>query len=151
LRVLLDTNVVITLVLDFSLSRRVVEKLREAEHEIWISPAIIEETRDKLLTSPGLRKWLAAEDDIILRFLDLLPSLFNIAPGLLTLAGEVPDDPNDAHVVAAAFEISADYIVSEDHHLLDLSPWRGIEIVTRGSMLAQLERHDVHEPKPPGG
>ena len=39
-------------------------------------------------------------------------------------------DPEDDRVLDLALACEAAILVSDDHHLLDLSPWRGIPIVT---------------------
>jgi predicted nucleic acid-binding protein len=128
-----------------SLSSRLADRLWAAGHEIVISPGILEEAREKLRTSEGLRRWLAKDDDELQIFLDGLPVLFRVAPGELEIRGEVPDDPNDDHILAAALEMSVDFIVSEDRHLLALGTWRGIPIVTRAEMMAELDRRESDE------
>lgn len=52
----------------------------------------------------------------------------------------LPADPDDDKVIAAAIEAGASYIVSEDHHLLDLGHWRGIQIMSRDDFTAELDR-----------
>jgi putative PIN family toxin of toxin-antitoxin system len=47
-------------------------------------------------------------------------------------------DPKDAPVLATATAGRADYIVSEDHDLLDLHTYEGIPIVGAGAFLALL-------------
>ena len=42
----------------------------------------------------------------------------------------VKDDPDDNKFVEAAFEDKADYIVTQDGHLLDIKEFEGIKIVT---------------------
>jgi predicted nucleic acid-binding protein len=41
-------------------------------------------------------------------------------PGIQQAVGAVPADPQDDMIVAAALESQAEYIVSEDKHLLAL-------------------------------
>ena len=41
----------------------------------------------------------------------------------------IEDDPDDNRVLECAVAAEADYIVSGDHHLLDLGEYRGIEIL----------------------
>jgi putative PIN family toxin of toxin-antitoxin system len=150
LKVLFDTSVVIPMVIDVSLSSRLAERLWEAGGEIILSPGILEETREKLMTSRAVRKWLATEDDDLLAFLDRLRVLCRIAPGILEVQGEVGDDPDDDHILSAALEMEVNYIVSEDHHLLKLETWRGIKIVNRSAMMAELDRREAEETKNPG-
>ena len=41
----------------------------------------------------------------------------------------ISDDPSDNKYLACAHEGEADYIVSGDHHLLDLKSYKGIKIL----------------------
>lgn len=45
------------------------------------------------------------------------------------------EDPEDNRVLECALEAQADYIVSGDHHLLDLRKFRGIKIVKATKLL----------------
>jgi predicted nucleic acid-binding protein len=63
--------------------------------------------------------------------------------GVIDLPGVVPADPKDDKIVAAAFECAAEYVVSEDRHLLDLGIFGGIRIVNRDTLLAELDRRDA--------
>jgi putative PIN family toxin of toxin-antitoxin system len=42
---------------------------------------------------------------------------------------QVPDDPKDSPILAAAVTASVDYLVSNDSHLLGLDPYEGMRIV----------------------
>ncbi|MDZ7695938.1 MAG: hypothetical protein U5R49_03085 [Deltaproteobacteria bacterium] len=44
-------------------------------------------------------------------------------------------DPTDNRYLASAHEGEADYIVSGDHHLLDLGAYEGIQVVTAREFL----------------
>jgi len=52
----------------------------------------------------------------------------------------VHEDPDDDIIVACAIEAGADYIISSDHHLLNLKHYREIQIVTPGAFLGILDR-----------
>src|SRR5207302_626031 len=43
---------------------------------------------------------------------------------------EVPQDPKDSLILRAALEASADYLVTNDQHLLALHPYEGVRIVS---------------------
>lgn len=45
------------------------------------------------------------------------------------------EDPSDNMVLECALEAEADYIVSEDHHLLNVGEFRGVKIVTAAELL----------------
>ena len=50
----------------------------------------------------------------------------------------IRDDPADNRVLEAAVSAQADYIVSGDHHLLDLKIHEGVQIVTPARFVAIL-------------
>jgi hypothetical protein len=52
----------------------------------------------------------------------------------------VHEDPDDDIIVACAIEVGADYIISGDHHLLDLKHYREIQIVSPRAFLDILDR-----------
>lgn len=70
----------------------------------------------------------------------LLPVLLVVVPGIVSIEGAVPDDPNDDKIVAAAVESQASYLVSEDHHLLALRESNGIKIMNRVEFNGELDR-----------
>ena len=127
------------MIVDTSLSNRLADRLWDLGHEIFVSPDILREVREKLFMSVSLRKWLAENDETLREFVARLPRIFRVAPGELSLSGEIKADPDDDHVLAAALEIAADFIVTEDRHLLDLRIWRGIKIMSRRAMLTELD------------
>jgi putative PIN family toxin of toxin-antitoxin system len=43
---------------------------------------------------------------------------------------EVPHDPADSPILRAALEAGADYLVTNDRHLLYLSPYEGLKIIS---------------------
>lgn len=49
-------------------------------------------------------------------------------------------DPDDAIFLATAFGGNADYIVSGDHHLLDVGEYKGIQILTPAAFLEILKK-----------
>jgi predicted nucleic acid-binding protein len=53
----------------------------------------------------------------------------------------VPQDPNDSPILQAALTCSADYLVSNDRHLLELDPFHGVRIISMNSYL-QLLRNE---------
>lgn len=57
----------------------------------------------------------------------------------------VEDDPDDDRVLECALEGGADYVVSGDHHLLDLGRFRHIPILTPLQFLKILEAQGPQE------
>ena len=52
----------------------------------------------------------------------------------------IKDDPSDNKYLACAYEGEADYIVSGDHHLLDIETYRGTGILKAKSFLDVWEK-----------
>ncbi len=135
-----DTSALIPLALPRSLSTRLFDRLLDGGHVIVVSPSILEELEDKLLGSRSVRRWLAISDEDARAFLEWLPETCLVVSGEVEIHGEVPDDPDDDYILAAALEGGAQYVVTEDKHLLRLGTWRGIAIVTRAGLMAELDR-----------
>ncbi len=56
------------------------------------------------------------------------------------IAPTIARDPADDHVLACALAADADLIVSGDSHVLDLTIYQGIPIVTAAEALRRIER-----------
>lgn len=137
--VVFDTNVLIPLVLDASLSTRLFRRLEAADHHVVASPAILDEVNSKLRTKASLRRWLGLPDESIEAFIGVLPAQLVIVPGNIEIEGAVPRDATDDKLIAAAIEGSAAYIVTEDQDLLSLGAWQGIRIVNRPTFEVELD------------
>ena len=141
--VVFDSDVLIPMILEASRSARLFARLRAAGHEVAVSPQILDEVREKLLTKERLRAWLNLPDETIRVFLDDLATICLIVPGHISAHGAVPADPKDDKVVAAAIESNAEYIISEDRHLRDLKEYEGVPIMSREEFAAELDRRGV--------
>ncbi len=59
---------------------------------------------------------------------------------------EVPDDPNDSPILQAALAAGVDYLVTNDVHLLALSPYEGLRILSMTDYFRLLIDHGLLEP-----
>lgn len=129
MRVVLDANQFVSAVLvPVGHPAQILAAWRRGEFDLLVSPPILAEIR-RVLLYPRLRKrhgWGEAQVDA---FLEGLLSTAILTPGD-TNVQDVPDDPTDNKYLACALEGHAEYIITGDHHLLPLDPWRGIRIVT---------------------
>lgn len=141
--VVFDSSVLVPLILDASHSTALFRRLISAGHLIVASPALFDEVARKLRTKASLRRWLNLPDDQIERFLADLATLLVFVPGALAIPGAVPDDPDDDVVIAAAVESQADFIVTEDRHLLNLGVWQAIRILDRATFARELDKLGV--------
>ena len=142
--VVFDTNVLIPLLLSASHSTRLFLRLDAAGWELAATPQLLAEVEDKLRTKQSLRAWLKASDEDIDEFVNVrLVNMVTMKSGFRQAHGAVPADPKDDMVIAAALEATAEYIISEDKHLLDLGTYQGVVIVNRQQFEAELDRLGV--------
>jgi uncharacterized protein len=126
-RVVADTNVVLSGLLWLGNPGLVLEAAANGRIALYTSPALVQELSETL-RSPKLAARIRASgltlDELLQQYLDVAVL---IEPK--SVPRVVPDDPDDDQVIAAAIAAQADLIVSGDKHLLDLQSHRGIRIV----------------------
>ena len=128
MRLVLDTNVVVSGLLWNGAPAQLIEAARADEVELFTSRVLLAElTRilrrakfDKAITASGM-----SLDVLVLGYADIATLVTPEA-----IPATVLNDPDDDHVLACALAAKADYIVSGDRHLLDLKEHQGIRIVT---------------------
>ncbi|MCK6580990.1 MAG: putative toxin-antitoxin system toxin component, PIN family [Anaerolineae bacterium] len=134
--VVLDTNVYISATFWDGTSRKLVNLILDGEAELLTSEAILGEFEEKL-QAKKLARYLARLDrppgDIVNDFRE---SAQIIVP--VDVPEDAVADPKDLIILACAVSGKADYIVSGDHHLLDLKTYQKIVIVTPAEFLAIL-------------
>ena len=96
-----------------------------------------------MLSRPRSRRWHGRTDAEIAEFVGLVTHVCLVTPGVIQVCGLVPDDPDDDMVLGAAAEVQADFIVSEDAHLLDLESVGTTQIVSRAEMHEILDKLGV--------
>ena len=112
---------------------RILDLVKQNQVELILSPAIIREIK-RILLYPRLQKYhhkTAQEIDVY--FEDVLMFAW-IVEGEKTV-DIIKDDPSYNKYLACAYEGEADYIVSGDHHLLDLESYQGIAIIKANTFL----------------
>ena len=130
LRAVFDTNVLVSSVLlNESKPAQAIRAWREQRYLLVTSPALIRELRSTLGYEHIRRKYNLTERDVD-EVIALLENDAIIVPGVADVWGAVPNDPDDAHVLACAVDGQVDVIVSGDHDLLDLGVFKNIPIVT---------------------
>ena len=134
MRIVLDTNVVLSALLWRGTPYRLFEAARQREQvELFTSTALLEELAEVLL-----RPVPAKRLTIIGRTARQVLADYVDAAGLVTPLAVPPviaADPDDDHVIAAAVAAEADLIVSGDRHLLALGIHQTIRIVTPAEAL----------------
>jgi len=134
MRVVCDTNVLISAILYGGRPRDGLQALVDGKANGFLSPALEQEFRAVL----GRRKFglSAGEAHLICeRLTELFTPVFP-REGVSVIAA----DPADNAVLACAMEARADCIVTGDHHLLDLGQYRGIAILRPAEALERMGR-----------
>lgn len=114
--------------------RKFVEK---RTFELVLSNPILAEFR-RVLFYPRLRKELDCTDPEIESRVAAIGVLADLADGEMTIKA-VKDDPDDDKYLAAAVLGRAGFVVSGDHHLLDLVEYQGIRILKPRQFLEILK------------
>ena len=137
MRLVLDTNVVVSALLWGGVPYKLLQAAVAGEVELYTSAVLLDELRG-ILVRPHLAKRLAHQqrsvDDAVGAYARLC---YSVIP--LHTPRVVPNDPDDDHVVAAAVTAQADLIVSGDKHLLQLQGLISIEVLKAGEALQRLE------------
>ena len=129
LRMVLDTNVLVSgLIGDRSPPRQLVDDWLDSRYTLITSLYQVQEL-SHVLTYPRIASRLDLHQTELEMILAALLSQAEVVAGELQLPG-ITRDPKDDAIVACAREGRADYIVSGDRDLLDLSTHEGIRIVT---------------------
>jgi putative PIN family toxin of toxin-antitoxin system len=132
LRVVLDTNVLISAILFGGKPRQILEKAIRGEIRLCISEPILEELkgvlqRSKFDYSPEMIQFILTELTSIADFMNPSKTI-NV----------VLEDPEDNRILECAVEAEANYIVTGDFHLLRLSRYRNVEVLNAVAFLENI-------------
>jgi putative PIN family toxin of toxin-antitoxin system len=132
LKVVLDTNVLISAILFGGKPRKILEKAIHGEIRLCLSEPILEELSGVLRRSKF--------DYSLEKVQTLLTELTSIADFVnpSQIIRLVLEDPDDNRILECAVEAKASYIITGDFHLLKLSRYRDIEIVNAFTFLEKL-------------
>ncbi len=132
MKIVCDTNVLISGVLFGGHARKILQLASRGVLINFLSPDILREVEDVLRRSRfGLRP------DHVLEIVALFKDTFEIViPSLRVQA--VQSDPEDNHVIEAALEAGAEFIISGDNHLLKLKEWEGIRVVSPAQFIETI-------------
>ncbi len=132
MRVVLDTNVFVSGIHWAGSSEKILRAWMEGKFELVSSLPIIEEIV-RILANFKLP--LDADDISWWESLILEKSLVVVSSEEVDI---VKNDPDDNKFIEAALEAQAEYIVSQDKHLLLIKEYRGIKIVHPDDFLELL-------------
>jgi hypothetical protein len=132
MRIVCDTNVLVSGILFRGYPRRILTLVAQARLNNYTSPALLREAED-VLGRPkfGLRP--GQVEQILALFRDTFV-LVHPARQLTVIA----EDPADNRVLEAAEAAVADVIVSGDRHLVALKQWQGIRVLSPADFAGTL-------------
>jgi putative PIN family toxin of toxin-antitoxin system len=135
-RLVLDTDTVISGLLWSGVPRRILDAAGENLVTLFTSPALLAELED-VLQRPKFVQRLAtanvAARELVIGFSALADVIQSAA-----ISPAVLSDPDDDEVLACAICGKVDRIVSGDTHLLELGFYDGIPIVTAAHIIAEI-------------
>ena len=132
LRVVLDTNVLISAILFGGKPRQILEKAIRGEIRLCISEPILEELKGVLRRSK-----FDYPPEVIQVILTEFTGIADSVNPPKTI-GVVLEDPEDNRILECAVEAEANYIITGDLHLLKLSRYRNIEVLNPVAFLEKL-------------
>jgi putative PIN family toxin of toxin-antitoxin system len=136
MRVVADTNTVVSALLWRGEPRRVLDAAREDRIRLFTTATLLAELQD-VLRRPKFQERLEAADVVVD---DLVVGYASLA--VLVKPAELDpvilDDPDDDAVLACAVAAGADAVVSGDSHLLRLKRFQSIPILHTSELLEML-------------
>jgi len=129
LRVVLDTNVLVSSIICDGNPRKLLMKGVKRVYDIIVSQEILDELQD-VLSRPQF-KMTKKEIDKVIKNL-IASSIMITVESNFTV---VKNDPDDDNIINTAYDSNAKYIVSGDKHLLNLKKFKNIKIISVSKML----------------
>ncbi|MEO8157085.1 MAG: putative toxin-antitoxin system toxin component, PIN family [Betaproteobacteria bacterium] len=136
MRLVLDTNIVISGLLWNGPPRRLLDAAIGGTVDLYTSALLVAELREALAYAK-FAKHLTTNGETIDRCVARFMAIANLTAAA-RIEGTGSADPDDEHVIACALAAQADLIVSGDAHLLDLKSYQRIPILTATAALAMI-------------
>lgn len=136
MRVVADTNTVISGLLWVGAPRHLLDAARSAQITLFTSSILLAELEDVLLRDKFARRLAGSGVEAKTLILGYAALATLVEPAVL--APVIVVDPDDDAVVACAVAAQADCIVSGDHHLLELGQYETIPIITAATCMALI-------------
>jgi putative PIN family toxin of toxin-antitoxin system len=135
MRLVLDTNVVVSALLWNGKPRQLLNAAREGRVDLFTSVPLLEELT-AVLERRKFETKIAASEQAIDALVDRYAELSKVLK--LEPTERIAADPDDDVVIGTALAAKADWIVSGDAHLVDLKAYQGIRILAAADALASL-------------
>jgi hypothetical protein len=138
MKIICDTNVLLSGFLFGGHCRQIIVRVSEGKDDGFISSSLLAELEGVLV-----RPKFGLEAAQIAAIIDLVRQTFVLVSPVESVQ-IVEKDPDDDAVLEAALAAGAEVVVSGDSHLLDLKGFRGIQIVSPASFLDEIRRQRAH-------
>jgi putative PIN family toxin of toxin-antitoxin system len=132
-KVVCDTNVLISGILFGGHSRRILQLASRGKVSNFISEEILNETREVLL-----RPKFKLSHQQVAAIITLFRDTFELVSPVQRIE-ILKSDPADNRILEAAMEAHAEIIVSGDNHLRSLELWHGIRILSPAEFIREIE------------
>lgn len=136
MRVVADTNTVVSGLLWHGPPREVLDAARTGKIELFTSSILLAELED-VLGRDKLSKRLKLVGATVPELVRGYAALGGLVTPL-TITPVVLEDPDDDYVLACAVIAKADVIVSGDRHLLSLKNYEGVDILRPAELVARI-------------
>ncbi|MBF0464803.1 MAG: putative toxin-antitoxin system toxin component, PIN family [Nitrospirae bacterium] len=137
LKIVLDANIFISAILNsHGKPAQIFDLLRTDELQLITSTKIISEVK-KVAMYPKIQNRHKKALHEVEQDLNNLFAIAEVIEGGLKIEA-IPNDPTDNKYLECALEGRADFIISGDHHLLDLKVFQGVEILKPEEFLYRL-------------
>ena len=137
MKVVADTNTVISGLLWRGIPREILEFARSGKITIYTSPDLLAELADVLERDKFTARLKAAQTtarELVLGFGELATLIHPTS-----IPAVIRDDPDDDMVLACAITANAEVIVSGDSHIKSLKSYQGISILTASELFERLK------------
>jgi hypothetical protein len=134
MRVVLDTNVLISALIKKGGSRRLLGKILKGEIKLILSKEIVKELME-VLQRPKFGRYVTKKDiRTYIRILTTIASLIETKSKFEV----IKDDPGDNKFLNCAYDGKADCVISGNKHLLTLKRFKGIKIISVNEFLRKF-------------
>lgn len=130
MKIFFDTNVLVAEALLGPAATAMLDATEKARWKLFTSQFVLDELFHVLTDDLGFSRRIASLSEMrMLRRAELVKP---------DSTAQVPDDPNDSPILQAALTCGADYLVTNDRHLLSMDPFRGLRIISMDEYLHVL-------------
>ena len=136
MKIVLDTNVLISAIVFGGKPRKILEAVSRGELTLFLSEYILDELKAVLQ-----RPKFGFPSEVIRTILSELHTIGNIVTPSKRIF-EIQEDPDDNRIIECAVEGSANYIVSGDTHLLNLKQYQNVRVVSPDEYLVILSENE---------